>query len=383
VRNKQHRRCRSFVRGITLYSALLACGQDVTQPRLVGADQLYWQLVLNHHAITLALEAPYNKVQLAATPVNVHGVPIQEESTVRYAIVGNDPSIEISSDGIVTAKAVKTGVRVVASGTVGEVTFTDSVWINVTDIPVVPIPPVLDHIDLRVGNTSLTNVDCSMTSGVVSGETALIAQAMNDQQPIPGTIVKVSSSDESLIRVDPYTGKLAVSCIKTGPVWLKGVATVYGQTREDSIQVKVVWPRFAQVGTSILFPTGETDPFFNFVPGTLVVGAGATVAFVNSSFTDSLDIVFDNPAAVVEAPPFLLSGNLVPSSGSGNITPWMRYSNAACNDLPAGLPRINCLLGIGTSSMRARQFPTPGTYQYRSKTQKSSTGVIIVKGEME
>lgn len=38
----------------------VGCSHDTTGPGLTDAAHLYYQLVLNHHAITLALTAPYD-----------------------------------------------------------------------------------------------------------------------------------------------------------------------------------------------------------------------------------------------------------------------------------------------------------------------------------
>src|SRR6266511_3209162 len=53
----------------------LACGggDTLNPPPPIADSALYWSLDLNHHAATMALTAPYDTLQLVATPHNRHG----------------------------------------------------------------------------------------------------------------------------------------------------------------------------------------------------------------------------------------------------------------------------------------------------------------------
>src|ERR1700761_1110947 len=66
---------------------LNGCSGDTTGPTPVPftpSNQLYWALVLNETAVNLALTAPYDTMQLIATPVTEAGTPLTGASPATF-----------------------------------------------------------------------------------------------------------------------------------------------------------------------------------------------------------------------------------------------------------------------------------------------------------
>lgn len=98
-------------------------------------------------------------------------------------------------------------------------------------------------------------------------------------------------------------------------------------------------------------PVSSPTPVLVFTLDTLRLSAGGMVMFANESTTLDIDVVFDDPSKVAEAPFF--------PSGAGNI------------------PRFHAGEG-GVGSFVARAFFVPGTYNYHS-TLFDTHGTIIVE----
>jgi hypothetical protein len=119
-----------------------------------------------------------------------------------------------------------------------------------------------------------------------------------------------------------------------------------------------------------------------FWPQTVTVGVGAQVAWSNPSFTDSLDVVFDDPSNVDSSASFYGA-----YSGSGNIPAWvndtidtsgiaLQMKQAYINWFGADLAGLFTF--IQGAQYRYRAFPVAGTYRYHSE-RYGATGTIVVR----
>jgi hypothetical protein len=124
------------------------------------------------------------------------------------------------------------------------------------------------------------------------------------------------------------------------------------------------------------FKTGDTVPIYDFSPRTIEISAGGIVAFIANT-RDTINLAFDNPLVVEEAPAIVVNTVQIAPNGSGDILGWfMRNPNDACQGL-TGIQRLLCTLQVLGEATRTRQFSTPGTYYVRSGTDEF-VGTIIV-----
>jgi hypothetical protein len=191
--------------GITLCAVAIisGCSGDPTEPPLFESDELYGRVMLNHHAVTLSLTAPYDTVQLHITPLTTSGVPLSDATDIRYRVVGNDPSVDVSEDGLVRALAPKMGVRIEAELTLNGITRKDSVLININEVSITPSTPKFDSLGLEIGAIPSDVVDCSMTRPVFTATGTKVSVGVFDAQQteIPDANVALYSSNEKMIQV--------------------------------------------------------------------------------------------------------------------------------------------------------------------------------------
>jgi len=327
----------------------LGCGGDnATAP---GAERQYWQLTLDQHAITLSTHAPYNTVQLVATPRTVDGVVLPDAGTPTFT--AGDTSVIVTADGHVTGHSPASGVPVVVSLTVGGahgLTLTDTAWVNVNDIPAPQLPAQL-RLLTTPGDSAKT--DLANTVGVT-----LVGEVTDSLgNPIPDVLVAFRSADSTIVTVDPRYGGVVARGIGTTRLYTE--TSVYGVQKVDSLTFTVGNAIFAQVEIDQRQVAGQSGTAY-FALGTLTVGQGAIVLWRNQSHLP-IDVTFDDPSHVAAVTDTLFG--IIPPSGGGDIPVF------AAMDSTGGAN------GVG---FRARRFPVPGTYTYRS-TLYGSSGKIIVQ----
>ena len=327
-------------------AAALGCTSDyvsVAEPS-AGSD-VFAAAVLNHHAIALATTAPWNTIQLTVTPINPQGEAIAGLPSPTFSL-SDTGSVTITPDGLLTGVVPATGVMVIATLRAGNVMHMDTAYVTITDTPV---PPVLTTFALDVppgDSTKTAVVDMFGAPGVKQ-----VVPAATDAGgvPIDGLPVFYTTSDHTVATVDPVTG--VVTAIRTGTVKIRAVTTAYGVTMHDSLELTITPPLLAIVSAVSRTPVNSTTPVLAFDPGTLTVGVGASVFFINSSVDQAIDVVFDDPTSAAESPVF--------PTGSGNIVPFT--ADPVFGPMAA-----------------ARAFFVPGTYHYHS-TLYDTQGTIIVQ----
>ena len=119
--------------------AAMGCGTDYVSPATpTDPSQLFATLALDHHAIVLSTTAPWNTIQLTATPMNVDGEPLTGLPAATYSL-SDSGSVAITPDGELTALAPASGVLVIASMSGGNSTRKDTAYVTVTDVPTAPV----------------------------------------------------------------------------------------------------------------------------------------------------------------------------------------------------------------------------------------------------
>jgi plastocyanin len=326
----------------------LACSSDVSAPQVPNGDSLYWALTLNHHAVALSTVAPWDTVRLVATPRNAEGAALAglPEVTFRTSDTG---TVSVSQDGLLTALATATDVRVIASLTVGGLTLEDTAVIEVTDAAPPPAP-LTYAIQLSVGDSAVLPV----ASAFAGTGTKLLGIAATDGTgaPVAGIPVYFTSSDPTIATVDRSAG--LVVAVRPGRVTIHAVSTAYGVSMSDSLALTITPPSSRIVYVFPRTPVGSTTPVSSFDPGEVTLAAGGEIFWQNDS-GQAVDIVFDDPSQVREA------SELPDGSGGGNITNLPGDSTALANGL----------------IYAGRSFPIPGAYSYHSERYGTSGKIVV------
>lgn len=351
----------------------------------------YGALRLNVHTVYLSTVAPYDTVQLVATPYTVSGVPVQTTMTPRF--ITKDTSLTVSPTGLVRAHSVTTtsGTFVVAALTDSAlgVTQVDTTFIVVTNT--VPTTPLATLTIKRVpGDSNKIGVSGNFPDSLFLVATGQDGSDMRAQ--LASTLaVRFVSSDlntatvtTTVLPVKQPTHPVAeaiglVKAIQPGHVKITVSADYYGVTRTDTFSLTIGNPVIVAVNGWAVSPDtvgGSNRLVFN--PSTITIGVGGTVIFsqITSTIHDDalrMDVVFDDSTAVQPSP--LPTSVTHATTGAGNVAPLpplILWSPTAHLD-PA------CASGTDTQILcyASRSFPRAGTYHYHSVV-NGTTGTIIV-----
>jgi hypothetical protein len=330
--------------------AMAACGGDpaVTPPPQNNPETMYWQLTLNVPAATMSTAAPYDTLQLVATPSTVHGTPITDLAPPTYTSLDLD-RVQVDSSGLVHVIGSGDGVLVVASLEDHNVLHADTLVLNITDEAP---PPTMATFTIH------PDVGDSAKTGSTFNATVTPRAFTADGTPIPDISTYFSSSDLTIATIDRSTGFLSPS--QPGHLDVYATTTTYGVTKVDTLPYTIGHP--TQVIIDIppqVQPNGQSISVFS--PDSVVLGPGARVLFGNE-LGPATDVTFDDPTNVVQDDLYCSLAVLL--CGSGNIAPWT----------------FDPTDPSGVSAIRVRRFPVPGTYRFHSEL-FGSTGVIVIADE--
>ena len=358
------------------------CASDTTGPTAIDPAHLYYQLTLNHHAMTMALTAPYNTLQLTATPTSATGVPLADTGMTIWTS-SDTTSVRVSSTGVVTAIATTTQVVIAANHTINGVTHGDTALVNVNDTASIPH---MTRLTIQPTPSFGTFPYYDLYGFMQFAAAALDAQG----DTIPNVLVDETAAtpdvmwNRSKSRNSWWTGPGSVFFIRgpsTGHARIVAEATVYGVRLVDTLPFTIGWWHHIVVGVHATFPSGTRTPIGTFVPAEDTVAVGGAVIWRNVLPQQMpVDIVFDSdnpsPPQAVDSATFLggFACQLllcVPTQGGGNIPSFAPMDSAA---LLASTP--------DTLGVRARSFPLAGIYHYHS-TLYGTSGVIHVLPEFQ
>jgi hypothetical protein len=205
----------------------------------------------------------------------------------------------------------------------------------------------------------------------------------NDKAYSGSLLVHFTSSDPSIATIDGLTG--TVLALRVGHVTFYAETWAYGVAARDSLPFDITFPVSVTISALPVVPTGQISSIVTFWPQAVTVGIGASVSWTNPSYTDSLDVVFDDPTNV-DSVLFLKGADF--STGSGNIASWVRdtagtgyYSGKILQWLEETGSTFNYKVtkaGGIFSYRRVRTFPVAGTYHYHS-VRWGTTGTIYVQ----
>lgn len=323
-----------------LSGLVIACSSpDTNGPAAQDPATSYWHLVLNTHAITMSTVAPYDTVRLSATPLTALGTPLVGAPAVTFTTT--DSSVRVSPTGILTAHAVDSDVKVIATLTYHNVRQADTAFITVTsDMPSSPFTTLL--LQLMPGD-STTLASSGIFGPFAKTITIETLDAAGDTIPHAAVALRVSDTLQMTIPPTVINGtadlQLQFGTAQPGNVTLYASATIYGVTKSDSLKITLTNPLLAAFLVSEHTSAGSHTPAFTVSPSAVTVGPTGEIFWENAT-TDSLDVVFDDPSAAFDDPIF--------QEGGGNSGP------IGTTDFIQLFPII------------ARQFIIPGTYHWRS-----------------
>ncbi|HEU6449805.1 MAG TPA: hypothetical protein VFT57_00195 [Gemmatimonadaceae bacterium] len=329
------------------------CASDaaVAPPPRADDPQMYWSLTLDHHAVTLSTVAPYDTIRLTATPRTADGTTLTDAPAPTFESLDLDRMV-VSADGLV--RAIKTGDRVpvVAALTVGDLSHVDTAYVNITDIAT---PPTLATLSIHPDPGDSAKLAMNTTKFFVPKARAA------DSTLIDGLAIDYQSLDPTVAVVDRAWGLMWT--VRPGHVKVVAAATAYGVTRADTVQYTVGYP--INLWVTVQQRTTTDGRTINvFVPDHVEIGPGGGVVIVNST-GKATDVTFDDPTNVIQT-------DLYCGVPYDTYAPWLC---AAGN--------IDAFTADSTSDLsawRARTFPVPGTYNFRS-TIFGTTGTIVVVDE--
>jgi hypothetical protein len=286
----------------------------------LDAETGFWNLTLNHEAVTLSLAAPQDTIQLVPTPRNSKGESLMMEGLSADSIVTTyttldpgDTSITVTADGLVRGRYAHDGSGVIVRTRVRNVTRADTIPVNVT----AEAPVMVAGFTLQVAPDSLFLTSLSGAPGT----SAVTGIAVDGQgQVIQHVAVKFASSDLALQIVPDFVGSsmamleqpnsLAGSGSFRGPgrIVVSAEATVYGVTVRDSTPVTLLPPSRTNLSAVFGTPhsTGTPVGYFEPVVDTMKLENGsAFVVFGSVPDNPPIDVIFDAPPGVVHAAPIV------------------------------------------------------------------------------
>lgn len=329
---------------MALIAAAISCsGDTVVSSPITDGTTLFWSITLDQHALNLSTVAPYDSARVVATPRNSAGDPLPGAGPVRYSS-GDLERLQVNDDGVLHAIGSGTGIPIIASLTVGNITHVDTALVSIVEDSV-PVAPSSFSIQPVPPDSAIWDAG-AMRNFSIFDPTKPIVPHDDAGTPISGLSIFFSSSDTSVATIDRSSGVL--SGVRPGHVTIIASTTAYGVEHADTLPFTITMPSLMLMGIA---PPSETAQNFVVFPNPVTVAAGASVLFFDES-RSQIDITFEDPTNVAEDQQFCFCGG-------GNIELFGGDTLDFNNDI------------------RARSFPVAGTYVFHAS--HDATGTIIVE----
>ncbi len=331
-------------------------------------DQYFAVLALEHHAINLSTEAPYDTLTLHTIRTMGDGSVVPGEVT--YSV--NKPNISVTN-GVLKAHSAVANAVVRVTLTYGTITRTDSALVSV-------IGTVPDH--LHTFGLRLPAGDSAKTAVGVSKTIPLIRESVSGST-LSTLFVSMVSSDTMTAAVTRSGDMVTITPRRPGRVVLSTSTFAYGTVWRDSLVFAVGWPIQFQVLTVERFTTGSVGTGLDFVHRDFTIGVGGCVVWISGSLTTDIDVQFDDPSHVGAPGGRVCSSSyqmLNPEVG-GNIAPFRtiplpQFTEEDLEDYEKYMSYMNAFF----SPYRARTFSAAGVFPYRSALH-GTTGIVRVCDE--
>jgi plastocyanin len=373
---------------------VLACEGESLKPPIVDPNQLYWELDLNHRAVTLATAtaAPYDTLTLVATPRNLQGEALSGLPAPQFTSKDVE-RVQVTPDGVLHGiAATNASIWVIATLTVDNLKHTDSVLVRVVNTatpPVLasfsvhPVPPDSAKVSVSpaYARSLALGTPSSFAFSIAEFRPAVLPVQAADISgtPITGLPVYFRSSNPKIAAIDRVTG--GVIGVQLGAVTLYASTTAFGVTKADTLPYRIGLPLHRMIALQSVTSLSSENPVYVFSPSEVTVAAGALIYFSNqlgNADTSHIDITFAEADL-----PNIVAANTWPHGPRLTVT-----LSSLCNGsfffgpadcASAGNAVIISTTGPGGTnrSTAPRVFTTPGVYEYHS-TVAGAAGRIIV-----
>jgi len=337
-------------------------------------DQYFAVLALEHHAINLSTQAPYDTLTLHTIRTMGDGSVVPGEVT--YSV--NKPGIRVTN-GVLTAVSPVDSAVVRVTLTYGTITRTDSAVVSVIGT----VPDHLHTFGLRLpaGDSAKSAVDVSKTIPFI--------RASASGGPLSNVLVSMVSSDTMIAAMTRSGNAVSITPRRPGRVVLSTSTYAYGAAWRDSLVFTVGWPISFAVPVVERFTTGSVATGLSFLHRDFTLGVGGCVVWHNPSATTDIDVQFDDSSHV--GPP---GGRVCPTNVQmlspeigGNIAPFhLLPLPTATEEEVANFTEeefenyFNTYMRAVFSPFRGRTFPVAGVFPYRSALH-GVTGIVRVCDE--
>lgn len=332
---------------VALLATMISCGKEqaVTSPSPDGS-KLFWSLTLDQHAVNLSTVSPYDTAHVIATPRTSDGNAYPDAPAVQYVSTDLE-HVQVTADGKLLAIAPVSGVAVVATMSVGNLTHSDTAFVTVVSDSA---PPVLQSFSIHPVAPDSSVWGANELENYTFVGTRLVVAHDAQGNPLSGFSIYFHSSDTTIATIDRNTGELSGK--RPGQITIISSTLAYNVAKADTIPFTITMPAFMAV--SIAPPGGTIGPNIITDPSPATIAAGGTILFIDWN-RYQVHISFTDPSIVGV-------DQLVCFCGSGNVDAF-------------GADTIDI-----TNDWRGRSFPVAGTYTYRvDGGPNSPTGTIVVE----
>lgn len=337
------------------------CGIDTAPLNLYGdSDSVVGDLRFEYRAYNLALDTPYNKVQLKVQAYSMNGNPVDAPITLEVA---NNAVMELDSNGVLYALTTASNAVVRAYTSVNNVVRRDSVYVNIAAVSPV-FKPKKVAFELPPNDSAKQGYSESLRRGKAIN----VVREDSSGGNMSTLKVEVWGSDNSRAKVT-YSGNTAtISPVLPGKVVLYLSTYAYGQGFSDTLDYLIAWPVSAYIRANGRVPMGALEEVVEFHPRRITVGVGACVHWFSGANVP-VDIQFEDTVGI--------------ASPLGNPHCWYELTyEMFSGNIPAFKWNPEDSPGVTRSFYRGRIFTKPGIYKYHSALHNTS-GEIVVCNEKE
>jgi hypothetical protein len=286
----------------------------------------------------------------------------------------------VSATGLLTARAPKLGVQVIATTLFQGIRASDTAIVNVTAVNPIPTFQQL-QLQRQPGEDSIVRNPSEMGGGVYrerrSNKTLVFGALDGGGTQIPNSLVALRISNPDFVKLAQAWTEIATGtevqfyALNSGlpgvPFTVTASATVYGVTRVDTLHYFFDYPLGDMYFIRNTAAAGSTPVFALGQKPQLDISVGGWVWWFNETApSDALlvDIVFDDPSAASADQRY---GNFFVNGGvSGNIPP---------------IPGVGVVtvfeFASAVSGIASRQFLQAGSYHWTSPLTGLSGTVVV------
>lgn len=336
-------------------------------------DKYLASLSLEHHAINLSTDSPFDTVTLKA--VGLMGDGSESPDDIEYSV--SDPSISITN-GILKAESAIPKAIVRAKLTHGLITRTDSAIVSVTK----GSPTLLSEFGfgLAVGDSAKIAIEAGT-------KMITLLRKSGSGSNLSALHISVGSADATVASIKQVGNSLIVNSNRSGRVMLYTSTYAYGTTWRDSLVFTVGWPINFSIPIHDKFISGTKTKILEFAYKDIAIGVGACVKWdLQSELIDlELDVVFDDPAKVAAPIGSECEFSVYDPSIGGNIAPYQAiiWDNRELGQNPTPeefAAYLDAYKKAFLSQRQSRVFSSAGLYPFRS-TINGTSGIIRVCDE--